>query len=222
MSDMRKRLKQGIDDAFEAMYQEEVEARQDEYDAIKRKFLAEQAPKKKYTVLPKIGMVAGFCAAVLILSLVFSDLTRMQALQADGQQQADQFFDGQEEKKAYASIDEVVEQEHVLLPQLHYIPDGFEVSEITFRNMEMLYLADFTMYKGEQYINLTIQNIPQESASSEIFSFHDFERIDKDGKVIAISELPPYNAVVFYGMFEIYLTGNVAREELLKIIDGIQ
>ena len=67
-----------------------------------------------------------------------------------------------------------------------------------------------------------IEEYNEDEVRSDQFAFHDFERIDMEDKVIALSESQPYSVVVFYQLYDIRLATNIGREEVLKIVEGIR
>ena len=220
----RRTIKKILDGSFEDMYREDVEDRADEFEKIKRNFLKENTPvkkRKKSGILSKIGFVAALVCVIFVVSLVMADIPEIKAFRYDAEENFNALFSSGE-KQTYTELDQLSEREGITLPSFTYMPEGFEMGEIGYNDIGDTYVVNYTLTKGDEYVSIVIDFYNEQEARSENFSFHEFERIEEDNKLIALSENPPYTAVVFIKMYEIRLSANISREELLKIIDGIQ
>ncbi|BDF59148.1 hypothetical protein CE91St36_19650 [Christensenellaceae bacterium] len=223
-TDERKATKKMLEDSFEEMYQEDVEAHKDEFEQIKQNFLKESGPKKKKKrngILSKIGFVAALVCVIFVVSFIMSDIPEIKAFRYDISEKVNSFFTPKDNYE-FLELDQLAEKEGIVFPAFSYLPVGFEMGDVSYKDFGDTYVVNYTLTKEDEYISVMIETYNGDEARSEQFSFNDFERIDKEDKIIALSQSPPYTAVVFMKMYEIRLSTNISREEILKIVDGIQ
>lgn len=220
----RRTIKKILDGSFEDMYREDVENRADEFEKIKRDFLKENTPVKKRKrggILSKIGFVAALVCIIFVVSLIMADIPEIKAFRYDVEENFNALF-SPGGRQTYAELDHLSEQEGITIPSFTYMPEGFEMGEIGYNKIGGHYNLNFNLSKDGEYISVVIEEYNEDEARSDKFSFHDFERIDMEDKVIALSKSQPYSVAVFYQLYDIRLATNIGREEALKIVEGIQ
>lgn len=220
----RRTIKKILDGSFEDMYREDVEDRADEFEKIKRNFLKENTPVKKRKrggILSKIGFVAALVCVIFVVSLVMADIPEIKAFRYDAEENFNALF-SPGEKQTYTELDQLSEREGIMLPSFTYMPEGFEMGEIGYDKIGGHYNLNFNLSKDSEYISVVIEKYNEDEARSEQIPFHDFERIDMEDKIIALSKSQPYSVVILYQLYDIRLATNVGREEVLKIVEGIQ
>lgn len=220
----RRTIKKILDGSLEDMYREDVEDRADEFENIKRNFLKENTPvkkRKKSGILSKIGFVAALVCVIFVVSLILADIPEIKAFRYDAEENFNALF-SPGEKQTYTELDQLSEREGITLPSFTYMPEGFEMGEIGYDKIGDHYNLNFNLSKDGEYISVMIEEYNEDEVRSDQFAFHDFERIDMEDKVIALSESQPYSVVVFYQLYDIRLATNIGREEVLKIVEGIR
>lgn len=221
-----ERVEQLFDEYADELYAQDMAENPHIYDHMIENFMhrveeKDIKPQKHWSFVKRFGVCAASIVLILAIAVVVVDIPAVRAFKSGVEESVASIFGVRDKEGQYESLEQLNEKRGINLPLLHYVPDGYaQVGEVTYSEFSGFLAINVAYESDDGYISVLIEGLP-DAAASDFVKLDDYEYIEDENKIIALSQKPPYNAEVYMGMYKYSIDGSLSKEELLKVIENI-